>query len=116
MSGNVCLVSAAEICPFDASLELAPDRVTVRLRGEVDLFTQRALSGALTDAAATGRPVVQIDMRELTFIDSTGISALLRAADAGRTGGHVVEFVRSEGPVERTLRIAGVDRLLPLAV
>jgi anti-anti-sigma factor len=97
------------------ALEVAQDRVTVRLRGEVDLFTQGALAAALNEAAATGRPVVRIDMRELTFIDSTGIGALLRATDAGRTGGHVVEFVRSEGPVERTLRIAGVDRLLPLA-
>jgi anti-sigma B factor antagonist len=107
---------ATEIRPFAAELAVEPEHVTLHLKGEIDLFSSPALSGALAKAAAADRPVVRIDLRALTFIDSTGISALLRATDTGRSAGRVVQFVRSDdGTVERTLRIAGVDRLLPLA-
>ena len=108
-------MSIAEELPFAAALEVQPERVTVRLSGELDLSTQPELTMALRDAVGTGAPLVVIDLRNLAFIDSTGIVALLTAVDEGRKNSHVVEFLRTDGPVDRTLRIAGVESLLPLA-
>jgi anti-sigma B factor antagonist len=108
-------MSISEISPFAAALEVAPGQVTVRLTGELDLATRPEFDEALDEAVATGAPQITVDMRELAFIDSTGISTLLRAVDAGRHNGHVVQFLRKDGPVARTLKIAGVSGMLPLA-
>jgi anti-anti-sigma factor len=108
-------MSIAEEIPFAAALELERDRVTVRLSGELDLSTRPELNLALDEAVAAGAPSVIVDLRGLSFIDSTGIVALLAAVDAGRKNDHVVQFLHSDGPVERTLRVAGVHAMLPLA-
>lgn len=100
---------------FTTALEMGPDRTTIRLAGELDIATRPHLVAAIGEAVATGAANVVIDMRELTFIDSMGISVLIGAVEDGRNNSHVVEFIRGEGPVSRTLRIAGVDTLLPLA-
>ncbi|MFL5847154.1 MAG: STAS domain-containing protein [Solirubrobacteraceae bacterium] len=101
--------------PFNAHLEIEAEQVTVCLSGELDLATRPSLMTALDEAVSTGTPTVVVDMRGLSFIDSTGISALLRATHEGTQNGHQVQFLRSDGPVERTLRTAGVHALLPLA-
>jgi anti-sigma B factor antagonist len=108
-------MSATEIPPFTAAVATGTDRAIVRLRGELDLATRPELLSAVESAEATGLPVVEMDLRELTFIDSTGIGSLLAVTDRGRKNGHRVEFLLGHGPVDRTLRIAGVDRLLPRA-
>lgn len=114
ISGILFLVSIIESA-FTAHLEMEADQVTVRLTGELDLATRPSLLTALDEAVATGTSTVVVDMRDLSFIDSTGIGALLRATHDGAQNGHVVQFRRSDGPVERTLRTAGVGSLLPLA-
>src|SRR4051794_28936756 len=111
----LCRMSITEIPPFAAAIEVAPGQVTVRLTGELDLATRPEFDDALDEAVATGAPRITVDMRELAFIDSTGIGTLLRAVDAGRSNGHVVQFLRTDGPVDRTLNVAGVAAMLPLA-
>jgi anti-anti-sigma factor len=52
----------------------ADDAVMLYLRGELDLGTVALLRAALLGLA--GRPVI-IDLGDLTFMDSTGLAALL---------------------------------------
>jgi anti-sigma B factor antagonist len=106
---------AAEISPFAASVATGPDRATVHLTGELDLATRPEMESALGTAEAAGVPTICIDLRKLSFIDSTGIGSLLAATDRGRRNGHRVEFLLSHGPVDRALRICGVAALLPRA-
>ncbi|MFI1380016.1 STAS domain-containing protein [Embleya sp. NPDC020886] len=58
---------------------VADDRVLLRIGGEVDIDTEADLRRALDRALATGVRRVDVDMRNLTFCDSTGLHALLRA-------------------------------------
>lgn len=54
-----------------------------------------------------------VDLRRVTFMDSSGLSALL--AGAQHAGGALwVELVTRAGPVDRLLRVAGFDRLFRL--
>src|SRR6476620_6348794 len=108
-------MSALEQLPFAASVTTGPDRATVRLTGELDLATKPDLLEAIGAAEASGLPVLRVDMRDLVFIDSTGISCLLQLTDRGRKHVHRVEFVITDGTVDRTLRISGVHGLLPRA-
>lgn len=48
-------------------------------RGEIDLATQGALRGALDDLILAGRVDIVVDLGETTFLDSTGLGALISA-------------------------------------
>jgi anti-anti-sigma factor len=88
---------------------------TVRLAvgGEVDIATVGPLAEAMT--AILHDPQLRrlmVDLGEVTFLDSSGISALVsayRLAVAGEVG-FVVVNCRTN--VLRTLEITGVDRIL----
>ncbi|MET7299153.1 STAS domain-containing protein [Embleya sp. NPDC005575] len=55
------------------------DRVLLRIGGELDIDTGPNLRRALDIALNTGARQVDVDMRNLTFCDSTGLHALLHA-------------------------------------
>ena len=52
---------------------------TFFLNGELDMATVPIMSIAIVDAVARGGPL-SLDLTDLTFLDSTGVGALLKAA------------------------------------
>jgi anti-anti-sigma factor len=85
----------------------------VALRGELDLANASTAEGEL-DAALAKEGAVTVDLRELEFIDSTGIALLVRAmgrhSDAAK-----LRFVRSEFPaVKKVLELTGVAERMAL--
>ncbi|WP_430783880.1 STAS domain-containing protein [Actinoplanes sp. G11-F43] len=63
---------------FSAVGEVAGDRVTVRVSGEVDMAT----ADAMFRAATPGRVrAATLDLRAVTFFDSAAIHTLVRLAD-----------------------------------
>jgi anti-sigma B factor antagonist len=69
------------------SLDRVADTVTVHLHGEVDVMVVDQVRMALTDALAAAPRSVVVELSGLSFIDSTGLGALVfgfqRARDAG---------------------------------
>jgi anti-sigma B factor antagonist len=55
------------------------DAHVIVVRGDVDVGTTPLLSGALGTAVSGGRDRVVIDMSDVSFIDSSGLSVLLSA-------------------------------------
>ncbi len=87
----------------------------VSLCGELDLANASTAEAALDAALGADGSRVVVDMRELEFIDSTGI-ALLVAALAHNEGGERVRFLLSSSPaVSRVLELTGLAERLPLA-
>jgi anti-sigma B factor antagonist len=78
--------------------------------GEVDLATAPALQTALLAMMERGSARVIVDMAEVTFMDSSGLSALLAARDAG---GEEFEMVLVVGPgmVRRLLDTTAIGTL-----
>src|SRR5690242_13294590 len=54
-----------------------PGILTIGLEGEVDIATAPALEQLLGEVERDGWPTVVFDLRHLSFIDSSGIRALL---------------------------------------
>jgi anti-sigma B factor antagonist len=48
-------------------------------RGEIDLATQTKLRAALEELITAGRADIVVDLAETTFLDSTGLGALISA-------------------------------------
>lgn len=100
--------------PFEAKLEDgAHSRVVVR--GEIDIATAGELERSLLAAADRGGPV-EIDLRDTTFIDSTGLSALIRLATtmADPPDPALVVLAAPQPAVRKTLMVSGLDRIVTI--
>jgi anti-sigma B factor antagonist len=98
-------------CPSDLTIEVseAVDRTVLGLHGEFDLCGEPHLYDVLEDVIAFDRPIVVIDLRGLTFIDSSGIRALLVAARRCQETAHVLQVVPGPPQVANVLCLCGVD-------
>lgn len=85
------------------------DAAWVQVTGELDLATSPQFRQTLGEAQRAVRMVV-LDLRELCFIDSSGVHVILDAArDARRYGGRLL-IVRGPAPVDRVLTLMGVSK------
>jgi anti-anti-sigma factor len=89
------------------------DTVLVRLSGEFDLAAEELFDRTLDELSRSARAIV-LDLRELGFIDSSGLRALLRAWERSRTDGHDLTFVPGDGQVRHTMELTGLDAVLPM--
>jgi anti-anti-sigma factor len=82
-------------------------------RGELDLATAGELEQPLLAALDEGRSVV-IDLRELAFMDSSGIRVIIAAHGHAGDRGERLALIRPPdgGIVARILEIAGVGEVL----
>jgi anti-anti-sigma factor len=95
-----------------ASVREATNGVThVCLAGELDLSTVPQVEQLLADRSGDG--CVVLDLSRLGFIDSTGISLILRAyADAQRDGWEL-QIVPGSEEIQRVFRLVDLEGRLP---
>lgn len=80
--------------------------------GELDLATAPALETALARAfAEVGSGRIVLDLRELDFIDSSGLRTLLTARRQAEQAGASFSLIAGHRGLERTLEIAGVHKV-----
>lgn len=82
------------------------------VRGELDLATSPALEEQLEQVAATAPPLIIIDLRELDFMDSTGLSVLIRAHQRAQIARQELVIVNGSRQVRRLLSLTGVAERL----
>jgi len=104
-----------EAASFDITLTRTPGRATLTLVGELDLVTTPRLSKYLSTLAQTGQGLIVIDLRQLTFLDSIGVRALVAADSFVRRDGWSLAIVKGPPQVQRVLEICGLTEVLPLA-
>jgi anti-anti-sigma factor len=80
---------------------------TFFLEGELDLATVPAMQEALR-GAARGRGPVTLDMAQVTFIDSSGMRAILTALRELEADCIILHGVH--GAVQKTLDIVGIEK------
>ena len=97
------------------SIERGADAVLIRLEGEFDLSCEDGLRAEIARMTAWQPNAVVVDLGDVTFIDSRGLRMLLELDAAARRDGFELTLVRAEGQVRSSLRITGLDLLLPLA-
>ncbi len=67
----------AETEPFALTVSERADHTLVTLRGELDLATQGEFRTRVIDLLVSGSTDLVVDLSALTFLDSTGIGALI---------------------------------------
>ena len=85
------------------------------LIGELDLSCVERFRGSLEKAIADGPQDLVIDLRSVTFIDSTGLTLLLKADSIAREEGFTLHIVRSPTEIVKAVfEASGLNTLLPL--
>jgi anti-anti-sigma factor len=99
---------------YAVEVRSAPEgRTVIALSGEIDLTVSEELLLTLTCAAAAGGvPDLVVDLDAVEFLDSSGISALLRAHAALAESGARLQVVGGSDHVRRVLAVSGVEPLL----
>lgn len=85
------------------------------VRGEVDIAT---VPGLLADAERSmdaKRPRLEIDLKDLTFIDSSGLAALVQIQKAAGERGITVVLTGASAATRRLLELTGLDHVFTIA-
>lgn len=88
------------------------DGVHVQLTGELDISSSSGVESRLLELEQ-GAPVQLIlDLRRVSFIDSTGLSMIINADGRAKKAGRRFTIVSGEGVPLRILRTVGLEERL----
>lgn len=96
------------------TLHEEPDASVVEVWGEIDLGVRQNAGPVCQAVQERALPLV-IDAGRVTFVDSAGMSVLVRLARDAEAGGYAVELRNAPWMLQELLTITGVDRLLPFS-
>jgi anti-sigma B factor antagonist len=94
--------------PFDVRLEPHRERLLVVPVGELDLHSAHRLREAMQEQFAIGFRRVVADLRELQFIDSSGIRVLWQMHREAESDGMQLSVIPGSGEVLQALAITGL--------
>ena len=118
---TLCLILAGTGAPGSAP----EDALTIRVRhepnyvlaavaGEIDIATVARLRKRLWALAASRRTLVA-DLEQVSFIDASGLGALVGVAGLAAEHGASLYLVCAREKIRRPFRLTGLDRTIPLA-
>lgn len=90
---------------FQVAVRPERDRVLVIPQGELDLVTVDQVEREVQQLRFRGFIDITLDLRQLTFMDSTGLCLLLRLDAAARSDGSSFAIIDAEGPIRRLLTL-----------
>ncbi|WP_131741043.1 STAS domain-containing protein [Actinomadura roseirufa] len=98
---------------FDIHL-IRDDRYTlVRVQGDIDVVSRTRFEETLLTVVDAGAPLV-VDMREVTFCDSTGLNAIVAAHRRALEREAPVALAAIPPRVMRVFTITGLDKFIPI--
>jgi anti-anti-sigma factor len=86
----------------------------VTATGEVDLVNAESLRDALLSALNAGALGLVVDMTATTFLDSAGVTALVRASRRASATEAALRLAVTAAPVLRVLNLVGIDQLIEI--
>jgi anti-sigma B factor antagonist len=89
-----------------------PDQVCVQLKGELDIAAAPLARDRIAELKRTGRHLV-LDLRGLSFIDSSGLNLVLRLAADSTRDGWDLSLIPGSRVVQRIFELTDTEERLP---
>ncbi|MEV4642917.1 STAS domain-containing protein [Actinoplanes sp. NPDC049548] len=97
------------------SVSLDQGTLCLALRGDIDFVNSAPITQAMREAVAEGRPkLVVVDVAEVSFLDSSGLGALVAVLRAAADCGAAFRVERPNANVYGQFEIAGLLELFGL--
>lgn len=103
----------AELINLDSAASTEQAGV-LKVGGEVDLLTTPQLKAGIEEQLAHGRPLLVIDLSEVSFLGSSGLAALVEARQSAEDSGIALRLVAGNRSVFRPLATTGLTSLFDL--
>jgi anti-anti-sigma factor len=98
-------------------LTISPSRAgeeyVIGVAGELDLATCHLLREGIVSALGSDARKIVLDLRDLTFMDSTGLRAVLAAEREARDQNKELAIIRGPRAVQRVFELTSLDSKLP---
>lgn len=99
---------------FEINHELNGQALTVAIKGELDMSTVGTLSEYLDTQLGGDVSLVTVDLRDVTFMDSSGLRVLIELNDRSHAESWQLALLApSSEAAAVVLRITGADTALP---
>ena len=103
-----------EVQAFDLETNREGANPRVSLFGELDIAAAPRLDAELTQVEAEGPDRIVLDLRGLTFLDSTGLRSLLGADARARAADWALTLIKGPDVVQRVFAITGLEGRLDI--
>lgn len=90
----------------------SPGVAVIALDGRLDLLSAAGLKLELTEAVAAGHHRLVVDLEAVTFMDSSGLGALIGGLKAARLQGGDLRIARPPDQARAVLNLTTLDRVL----
>jgi len=94
-------------------IENAGDVSLVRVTGEVDLSWSQQVRKTILEALGKAK-AVGVELSQVTYMDSSGIAALVEGFQTARAKGTKFALVSASPPVRSVLALARLDKVFPM--
>jgi anti-sigma B factor antagonist len=99
--------------PWRVEVRLDPGGIVIELGGEFDLSKRRAVVELVQRELAKSPARLAIDLRGVTFIDSSGVHALIETSRLARQSGVEFSIIPGSRPIQRVFEVCGLTNHLP---
>jgi len=96
------------------AVTVGADCAVLQIRGEVDVYTAPQVRERVIRLLAGGARHVIADLREVSFLDSTGLGALVGSLKRLREQDGSLGLVVADGKITTVFRVTGLDRVFAL--
>jgi anti-anti-sigma factor len=100
--------------PLSITSELLDGVPCLRLAGEIDLSSAHLLVESIDDAVASGATTVVLDFAGVSFVNSTGLGAMVAATKRLRADGGDLILRQFRGIPASALATTGLDRFFTI--
>jgi anti-sigma B factor antagonist len=91
---------------------LGTDIAVVRADGRLNMVSAPELRETITATIAAGRPRIVVDLTDTSFIDSSGLGALIGCLKSARQAEGDLRIAAPNDQVRMVLKLSNVDRIL----
>ncbi len=93
---------------------LSPTRAVIVARGRMTAMTAPAITSRIKELIDDGRTEIVFDLREVSFVDSSGLSALVSGLKATRERGGFLKVAGATDQVAGTFNLTMLDRVFEM--
>lgn len=98
---------------IDFAVSTTADNVGVVVpRGRLNMVAARSLRDLLTDLVGSGTNRIVVDLAETTFLDSSGLGALIAGLKSARQAGGDLRIARPVPSVQAVFELTNLDQVL----
>lgn len=88
------------------------EKTTLKLTGEIDIFTAQKLKDELYQAIDKAEKHIEIDLAGVTYLDSTGLGTFISGLKKTKEDGKLLKLIQANERVYRLFKVTGLNSVI----